>query len=65
MLINLRSEAAEAPLTLDNASLTPPAETWLFDHAHNAEQVDSTALSETTTLNLPPESMTLLVISQR
>jgi alpha-L-arabinofuranosidase len=61
MIINLASEPAEKKLTL--ANITPaPAETWRFDQDHAAEQVAATPLSDSSTLTLPAESLTLLVL---
>ena len=62
MVINLASEPVEKALMLDNVEPGEAVETWLFDAEHNAEQVDDTALPEGATLQLPAESMLLLVV---
>jgi hypothetical protein len=62
MIVNLESTAVDKTLKIDNAALTAPAETWLFDKAHKAEPVDPTPLGAAATLHLPAESMSLLVV---
>jgi len=64
MVVNLGSKETMKQLTLANLTGDKPAETWLLDKTHNAEQVGATVLGPLTTLNLPAESMTLLVITQ-
>jgi hypothetical protein len=62
MIVNLGSEPAEKQLRLDGITPAAMAETWLFDAAHNAEQVDATPVGPTATLSLPAESVTLLIV---
>ncbi len=40
MLINLGSYEKQKPLQLENVSTSRPAEVWLFDINHQAEQID-------------------------
>ena len=61
MIVNLGSTAATKPLTVVGGTTADSAETWLFDAAHNAEQVAETPLAPGGSVTLPPESMTLLV----
>jgi hypothetical protein len=61
MIINLASAPVEKPLTFAHAAPTA-AETWLFDKDHLAVQVDAPALAEVSTLTLPAESITLLIV---
>jgi hypothetical protein len=60
MIVNLASEAETVPLTILGRGSGGRAETWLFDQAHNAEQVPDTQLGGTITVS--PESMTLLIL---
>lgn len=62
MVINLASEPAVKPLMLANVESVEPAETWRLDAEHNAEQLDDTGLPAGVALQLPAESMTLLVV---
>ena len=62
VIINLASAPVTTQLRLDTHSVAPagPAETWLFDAEHAAEQMDDTPLGADTALTLSPESMLLL-----
>ena len=63
LLINMASEPVQKTLTLDGQTTSQDAEVWLFDAAHNAEQVESIPIGPTTDLTLSPESLTLLVLA--
>ncbi len=63
MLVNLASETIQQTLTIENISSASVSETWLFDLTHNAEQVHPISLGGPITL--PPQSMTLLVITPK
>jgi hypothetical protein len=63
MIVNLAAAPAEKTLTLANVDPPASAETWRFDQDHAAVQVDPTPLGASTTLTLPPESLTLLILS--
>jgi hypothetical protein len=62
MLVNLSREARDKELTLANFTPGPSAETWLFDPTHLAESVDPTSVGTSTTLSLPAQSLTLLIV---
>jgi hypothetical protein len=62
MIVNLGSAAITKPLTVVGGETSDSAQTWLFDAAHNAEQVADTPLAPGGNVTLPPESMTLLVM---
>jgi hypothetical protein len=62
MLINLKSEATQPTLTVEGLTANASAEVWLLDTDHHVEQTASLSLSHATSLTLPPESMTLLVL---
>ena len=64
LIVNLNSELAGQTLTIEGVTAARPAEVWLFDPDHNAEQVEAIQLGGETSLTLPPESMTLLVLNQ-
>ncbi len=61
MIVNLGPAEVTKPLRILGASGTT-AETWLFDASHNAVKVADTPLGSSITL--PGQSMTLLVISK-
>jgi alpha-L-arabinofuranosidase len=63
MLINLNSEAATQSLTIDNFEMKGPAEVWLFDAEHNAEQQAAVTLESESAVTLPPESITVYVLN--
>lgn len=65
MLINRGAGEAALPLRIAGFDPAGAAETWRFDRAHKAAQVDSTALGDDARLRLPGESATLLVIAPR
>lgn len=62
MIVNLASAPVEKTLTFADAPASTSAETWLFDHEHPAEQVAPTPLAARSTLTLPAESVTLLIV---
>jgi hypothetical protein len=63
LAINLKSESTQQTLTIAGLTTSQPADVWLLDAEHNAEQIDSLPLSGETTLTLPPESMILFVLA--
>jgi hypothetical protein len=63
MLVNLESQPVSAQLQVARADLSAPAETWLFDAGHPAEQAPPTPLGAGP-LNLPPESVQLFILPQ-
>jgi hypothetical protein len=62
MLINLGLEPRDKELTLANFTPAASAETWLFDPEHLAETVTPTSVGTSTTLSLPAQSLTLLIV---
>lgn len=62
MLVNLSVEARDKELTLANFTPSASAETWLFDPTHLAESVTPTSVGASTTLSLPAQSLTLLIV---
>lgn len=63
MLVNLSLETRDKELTLANFTPAASAETWLFDPTHLAESVTPTSVGASTTLSLPAQSLTLLIVS--
>lgn len=61
MIINLGPEEKRKPLYLENVTPTGPAEVWLFDTDHQAEQVGSETIADGTEIVLPPQSISLYV----
>lgn len=62
LLVNLSSTPESPKLMLQNLNPTSPVETWLFDQDHKAEKVSPTTLTDGSTVDLSPESMTLFVV---
>ncbi len=62
VVINLASAPAAKRLTLDNLAPEHPAATWLLDAEHAGVQLDDTGLPAGVELQLPAESMLLLVV---
>lgn len=62
MLVNLSLEARDKEITLANFTPGASAETWLFDPTHLAESVTPTSVGASTTLSLPAQSLTLLIV---
>lgn len=62
MLVNLNDEVQTVPLTLNGITAPATAQVWLLDPTHNAEAVPDLALTQTSAVELPGQSVTLLVI---
>lgn len=62
MVINLGPDEVTKTLALDGFTPSGDAEVWRFDADHNAEQVDSLALSDGATITVPGQSMTLFAL---
>jgi hypothetical protein len=63
MLVNLESQPMSVPLQIAHADLSVPAESWLLDAGHAAEQVAAAPLGAGA-LHLPPESVQLFILPQ-
>jgi len=62
MLINLGPEEKRKPLRLENVTLDGPAEIWLFDAEHQAEQMGAQTIADGAEVTLPPQSISLYVL---
>ncbi len=62
MLVNLNDEAQTVPLTLNGIAAPATAQVWRLDPTHNAEALPDLALTQTSAVELPGQSVTLLVI---
>ena len=62
MIVNLDDVEQSPTLSLLNFAPDGAAEVWRLDAEHNAEQLDSAEIGDGTTLTLPAQSVTLLVI---
>jgi hypothetical protein len=62
MLINLGDNAKSLPLTVAGVPAPFTAQVWLLDPAHKAEQQPDLALTQNSLIDLPGQSVTLLVI---
>lgn len=62
MLVNLGPEEKHKPLRLENVTPTGPAEIWLFDVDHPAEQLGTQTIADGAEIALPPQSISLYVI---
>ena len=62
MIVNLADVEQSRPLSLLNFAPGGAAEVWRLDAEHNAEQLDSAEIGDGTTLTLPAQSVTLLVV---
>jgi hypothetical protein len=62
MIVNLGPEEERKPLRLENVTPTDPAELWLLDASHVAEQIGEQTIAGGVEITLPPQSMTLYVI---
>ena len=62
MFINLGPEEESKPLRLENVTPAGPAEVWLFDVDHLAEQTGSETVTDGTQVTLPPQSISLYVL---
>jgi hypothetical protein len=63
IVINLGPEEKQTPLRLENVTAGGPAEVWLFDAEHQAEQIGVQSLVDGAEIALPPQSITLYVFS--
>lgn len=61
MIINLGPEEKQTPLRVDGRDTDAPAEVWLFDAEHQAEQIESQTLTSGDTITIPSQSITLYV----
>lgn len=64
MVINLGDETVTKPLRLEGFSPAGLAEVWRFDTEHQAEQIARQVIADNAQLTLPPQSMTLYVLSE-
>lgn len=64
MLINLGPEKKRKPLRLENVTVSGPAQVWLFDADHQAEQIGAQTIADGVEVALPAQSMSLYVIPQ-
>jgi hypothetical protein len=64
MAINLGDKPATKPLRLEGFSPAGLVEVWRFDAEHQAEQVGRQLIADGVSLTLPPQSMTLYVVSE-
>ncbi|MCP4543675.1 MAG: hypothetical protein GY832_41710 [Chloroflexi bacterium] len=62
MLINLGPEEKKKPLRLENVTSDGPAEVWLFDIDHQAEQIGTQTISDDVEITLPAQSISLYVL---
>lgn len=62
LIINLNSEEQLVPLEWTGA-FSGEAQEWLFDPAHNAEELGAVALENGATIALPAESMSLFLLT--
>lgn len=62
MLVNLADDAKNLPLTVSGVKAPFTAQVWLFDKDHKAEQQPELTLTEKDMIELPGQSLTLLVI---
>lgn len=62
MLVNLGPEEARKPLRLENVTPAGPADVWLFDIEHQAEQIGAQTITDGAEIALPPQSISLYVI---
>ena len=62
MVINLGPDEKTKTLALNGFTPSGDAEVWRFDAEHNAEQIDSLALSDGATITVPGQSMTLFAL---
>lgn len=62
MIINLGPDEKSKTLKLDGFTPDGAAEVWRFDSEHNAEQIDSQAISDGATITVPGQSITLYIV---
>jgi hypothetical protein len=62
MIINLGPDEKSKTLQLDGFTPDGAAEVWRFDSEHNAEQMDSQAISDGATITVPGQSLTLYIV---
>ncbi len=62
MVVNLDDEVQTRSLTLNGFEPGGPAEVWLFDAEHNAEQVDALSISRGMALTVPARSVSLYIV---
>lgn len=62
MIVNLSQTEVDQTLSVEGMNEVSASEAWLFDETHAAETVEAGNVIEGNTVNLPPMSMTLLVI---
>ncbi|HEX8682930.1 MAG TPA: glycoside hydrolase family 44 protein [Ardenticatenaceae bacterium] len=62
MVVNLAPEEKTKPLRIGNFAMTEPAELWLFDEEHPAEQMGTQSITNGDTLTFPPQSVSLYVL---
>jgi len=62
MVINLGDDEATKTLSITGFEPSGDAEVWRFDAEHNAEQIDSLAISEGASITVPGQSLTVYVI---
>jgi hypothetical protein len=60
MIVNMALEARTLPLTITGFTASGPAEVWLFDPEHNAEQLDLVMLGAE--ISVPGQSVTLYIL---
>ena len=65
IIINLGPKALTKPLILDGADPAGPAQSWLFDADHAARPMGETSVTESGSLTLPAQSISLYVIPIR
>jgi hypothetical protein len=62
IVVNLADEAQTRSLTLNGFEPGGPAEVWLFDAEHNAEQVDALEIASGMALTVPAQSVSLYIV---
>ncbi|MDZ4763184.1 MAG: hypothetical protein SGI73_01435 [Chloroflexota bacterium] len=62
MVINLGADETTQTLNINGFASSSDAEIWRFDAEHNAEQIESAAVSDGTAITLPAQSMTVYVV---
>lgn len=62
MVINLAPDEATRTLQIDGFTPDGQAEVWRFDAEHNAEQIDPVEISDSVSISVPGQSITLYAI---
>ncbi|MEA3337874.1 MAG: hypothetical protein U9R25_18430 [Chloroflexota bacterium] len=63
MFVNLADETKSMPLWLQNFSLDNDVQVWRLDREHMAEELEPLALENGQAIVLPPQSVTLMVMT--